>query len=364
MDLRTTSTGPGRDLVTMLGGAWLVVGLFLDGWAHLNIGGPDSFFTPWHAVLYSGFAAVAAWTAVVVWSSRRPGVSLTAAIPRGYGLTVVGVGVFGVGGALDLLWHETFGIEVAIDALVSPSHLVLAAGGALVLSTGARTGRLRQAATGRWDVPALVSVVLTTAIAAFFLIYVSAFAGSAAAQDFLPVAHGEPGHEEQELPVMLGLAGYVVTTILLAVPLLYLLASGSRVPLATVTALVGSLAWLSTGFVDFPAAAVGGAIGATVGAVLADAARALLPGPVVARWLPAVLSGIIALVWIGHLAGVAVADGVRWPVALWAGALLLTTGLAASLAAVLRAVAPGTTESRVVDRHHDNAGHPAPHGAA
>ena len=36
---------------------WLLVGLYLDGWAHNNI--PElieTFFTPWHAVLYSGYA--------------------------------------------------------------------------------------------------------------------------------------------------------------------------------------------------------------------------------------------------------------------------------------------------------------------
>lgn len=347
MDLLTRSAMPARvrDLVTMLGGGWLVFGLFLDGWAHLNIGGPDTFFTPWHAVLYSGFAAVAAWSAVVVWRSRRPGVPLTSTIPHGYGLTVVGVGVFGVGGGLDLLWHQLLGIEVAIDALVSPPHLVLAAGGALVLATGARTGRIRQAADGRWDVPALVSVVLTAALAAFFLIYTSAFAGSAAIREFVPVPHGEPGHEQGELPVMLGMAGYVVTTILLTVPLLYLLGTRARPPLVTVTALVATLAWLSTGLVGFPPAAVGGAIGATVGAVLADTVRAMIPPEVVTRWLPAVLGATVALVWSGHLAGLALADGVRWPVALWTGALLLSSGLAAGLAAILR---PGARAAGIV----------------
>jgi hypothetical protein len=33
--------------------AWTVAGIYLDGWAH-NHGKVDSFFTPWHAVLYSG----------------------------------------------------------------------------------------------------------------------------------------------------------------------------------------------------------------------------------------------------------------------------------------------------------------------
>ena len=39
-------------------GLWMIVGLFLDGWAHDNQK-PESFFTPWHGVLYSGFTAAA-----------------------------------------------------------------------------------------------------------------------------------------------------------------------------------------------------------------------------------------------------------------------------------------------------------------
>lgn len=325
-----------RDLITMLGGAWLVFGVFLDGWAHLNLGGLDSFFTPWHAVLYAGFAAVAAWTAVVVLRNRGDGLPLARAVPSGYGLTVAGVGVFAVGGAVDLLWHTVFGIEVAIDALVSPSHLVLAVGGALILTTGLRTGRIEQVAVGRWGLPALMSAVLTTALAAFFLIYASAFAGSVAALEFRAIPHGMPGHEGSELPVMLGMAGYVVTTILIVVPLLHLLGSGARVPLGTATAIVGTVAWLSVGVVGFPAAAVGGAVGATVGAALADAGRTLVPVPIVTRWLPAVLGVTVALVWSGQLGGIATVDAVRWPVTLWAGAVLLASVVATGLAAVLR----------------------------
>src|SRR5215469_8876772 len=35
-----------------------LLGGFTDGWAHNNIDGLDSFFTPWHAVLYGAAARV------------------------------------------------------------------------------------------------------------------------------------------------------------------------------------------------------------------------------------------------------------------------------------------------------------------
>src|SRR5581483_11876177 len=46
------------DLIVAVLSLWILAGLYLDGSAHHHI--PDlieTFFTPWHAVLYSGFAA-------------------------------------------------------------------------------------------------------------------------------------------------------------------------------------------------------------------------------------------------------------------------------------------------------------------
>ncbi len=39
-----------------------------------------------------------------------------------------------LGGPGDLLWHSLFGIEVGIEALLSPTHILLAFGGAMVVS--------------------------------------------------------------------------------------------------------------------------------------------------------------------------------------------------------------------------------------
>src|SRR5829696_493240 len=37
---------------------WFVGGLFLDAWAHIHLSNLETFFTPWHGVMYSGFLAV------------------------------------------------------------------------------------------------------------------------------------------------------------------------------------------------------------------------------------------------------------------------------------------------------------------
>ena len=45
--------------------------------------------------------------------------------PAGYGLGMVGVVGFAAGGGGDMVWHMIFGVEVDLEALLSPSHLLL-----------------------------------------------------------------------------------------------------------------------------------------------------------------------------------------------------------------------------------------------
>src|SRR4029450_11411506 len=79
------------DAVTLLSGTWLLVGLVVDGWAHNNLQALETFFTPWHALFYSGFVATAAWVLATAGRARQPERSGLAGVPAGYGLGVVGV---------------------------------------------------------------------------------------------------------------------------------------------------------------------------------------------------------------------------------------------------------------------------------
>ncbi|NKE56636.1 hypothetical protein FXN61_07240 [Lentzea sp. PSKA42] len=307
-------------------GTWLVVALVSDGWAHFNVPELESFFTPWHAALYAGFAAMAGWIGLLVWRARGAGHSM----PDGYRGAAAGVLVFGVGGVADLLWHEIFGIEVAVDALVSPSHLMLGAGGLLMLSCPLRaSGVLRE--NKPWPAVAVLSLVLSTALIAFFLQYASPFPMPAVVESFIPTPEGTPGHLQAEMPVIAGLSGYLVTTVLFTLPLLLILRSRERFA-APATVLVGPIAWLPVAVVGFPWVPVAGAVGATAGAIVADflLARARTALPIIA-------GGVSVLVWAGQLAGLAVADALRWPVSLWAGAVVLAgfTGAAVSLLAAV-----------------------------
>jgi hypothetical protein len=157
--------GVAYDWVVTGAGAWLLGGLYWDGWAH-GYSLPDSFFTIWHAGFYSGFLASAAAILgpLVV---RAPAVGWRAAIPAGYGWSAVGVVIFAFGGIFDLLWHTLFGIEMNLDALFSPSHLVLATGIFLVVS-----GPLRAAWARREPgVPAVLSLVMVLSTFTFFSLF-------------------------------------------------------------------------------------------------------------------------------------------------------------------------------------------------
>lgn len=332
-----------RDLVTVLIGAWLVGAVFSDGWAHFTVPELESFFTPWHLALYTGFTAMAGWVALLTWRGRRAGAPVRDWVPFGYRGTVLGVAVFGVGGVTDLVWHEVFGIEVAVDALVSPPHLLLGAGGLLMLTGPLRAQRvLSRAAHGHppvWTVPALVSLVLATALAAFFLLYVSPFALPQPVEAFVPTPEGTPGHEEAELPVMASLGAYLVTTVLLTVPFLLMLRSRAGLPRGGLTLLVATVAWLSVAVMDFPPVAMAGALGATLGAVLVDGAL-MAAGVRVASgpFGPALLAGgATVAVWSGQLVGLAATAGLGWPAALWFGVVVLTGFAAAALGLLVSA---------------------------
>jgi hypothetical protein len=356
---RNTLTDGRRDLITELLGLWLVLAVFLDGWAHINLPSLETFFTPWHAALYSGMLATAAWTAVVILRNRPPGQPLLQAAPPGYRGTAVGVVLFAVAGGLDLLWHEILGIEVSLDALVSPTHLLLGFSLFLILGTGVRSARTAghvsagHAADDRsashrsadhagnlaWTPAALFAVVLMTGLGAFFLVYCSAFVRPGPTAVFVPAPVGTPGRIQAELPVVITLASYLLTTALIIAPFLFTLSAARRPARGVVTLLVVAAAWLPVVMIGLRPYSIAGAAGATVAAVVVDLLLTRVPDAWLGRRLPAVTAGIAALLWTGQLVALAVTDAIRWPVSLWLGAVVLSAAVAAGLA-LLRSWGP------------------------
>lgn len=190
------------DWIMVLVTLWGMGGLFLDGWAHTNLPRLETFFTPWHAVLYSGYLAVtstlvgktlsnlklaaagerasgATPSLVMLLRTSARGWSFLEAVPAGYGLSLLGVGLFAVSGVGDLIWHLLFGIERSVDALLSPTHLGLALGGGLAVTGPLRAAWRRRdgAEPGSWWQlgPAIMSLLITLSLLTFFTEYASPF---------------------------------------------------------------------------------------------------------------------------------------------------------------------------------------------
>ena len=64
-------------------------------------------------------------------------------------MSFLGAVLFVVAGVLDLAWHELFGFEVDVEALLSPTHLLLAASGLLMIGGPIRSASARLAGAGR-----------------------------------------------------------------------------------------------------------------------------------------------------------------------------------------------------------------------
>src|SRR5215472_3414448 len=163
------------DWIAILLSAWWVGGIFLDGWAHSHLPQLETFFTPWHAVLYSGFLVVAMFLLATAVRNHAQGYSWEHVMPRGYELSLLGVGVFAVGGILDLLWHLFFGIERGMAALLSPTHLILALGTVLAVSGPLRAAWQRPVARRQETLfkllPSILSLTYVLAGFTFFTLF-------------------------------------------------------------------------------------------------------------------------------------------------------------------------------------------------
>ncbi|GEM47022.1 hypothetical protein [Deinococcus cellulosilyticus] len=149
------------DWTFTLASLWFVAGLYLDGWAHTHVAELETFFTPWHAVLYSGFFATFLCAAYAFWQSRtRPEL-------KAYRLAFFAGLVFMAGGVLDLFWHTLLGIEANIAALLSPPHLLLATSGFLIVTSPLRAAWNRS----KPNVTAMISLAITYALLTFFTMY-------------------------------------------------------------------------------------------------------------------------------------------------------------------------------------------------
>lgn len=329
------TSGPGFDWLMATLGAWFLGGLYLDGWAHIHVPGLETFFTPWHAVLYSGYLAGAVALVVTFVRNRRRGAVRSHALPAGYRLSLVGAFVFFFAGVADMLWHVTFGIENGVEGLIGPSHLALALGGGLMLGGPLRAGLHRSAEAGRsWldQMPLVVSLTLVLSLLTFFTEYASPYGTMWVAETARTRSHAY---------LSAGMAGFLVQPAVLMGLVLFVLRR-QALPLGSLTVLLSvNVAlmttihdkYLDTGPYPLIAAAI---LAGMVGDALV---WWLQPAPNRLRALRAVAFAVPAVQYLLYFLAVLLWASLAWSIHLWTGAIVIAGGVGWLLSYL--AVAPG-----------------------
>ena len=215
-----------------------VFGLFIDGWAHNHGRVDNTFFTPWHAVLYSAIGLAGLLLIVIHFRNVGRGYRWRAALPAGYGLALAGFFAFAAGGVGDLVWHETFGFEESLEALLSPTHLFLAATGSMIIIAPIRAYWNRETAQDwRSLLPVILSCICITSVFTFFTTFAAVTSELNSLTGPRPTSH--------LMIDIYGILSFVVhSNILLAVALF--MSRRWRLPFGTLTLLFGVNALLMT----------------------------------------------------------------------------------------------------------------------
>lgn len=322
----------GQELTTGLLGTWMLGGLYLDGWAHKNLTVLDTIWTPWHAVFYSGAIALITWIAIQVWKNVEAGRRGLAAVPEGYGLAIVGAGLFVLAGIGDQIWHLSLGIERDLEAFLSPTHMGLAIAIFLMVSSPFRafwSSRQTETPTLREFLPALLSLTLTVGFLCFLFNYLVMFPSLLPAIDNRAFRDSLPGGiPRATLNIWTdrfrieGVATVLFTSMLLVGPILLALRRW-RLPFGSVTLMfsaialaVGSIYELREGWTVF-AAVVAGFVADLMIRKWDPSPRNVLPFRLFACVVPFVM-------WTAYFAIFEIAYGIGWGAEFWAGSIVLS----------------------------------------
>ena len=309
-------------LMSILGFVF-VAGVYLDGWAHAHGLVDQTFFTPWHAVLYSGFLINAAILVGVLYFNHARGLSWQRAMPRGYELALIGVPLFAIGGVGDAIWHTLFGFEVGTEQVLSPTHLVLAFSGILIMTGPLRAAMRRvdmKAALG-WSklLPMLLSLVMLLLMATFFTEFANPFVRTRLVTSFSQFANTNQA---------LGVAGILLQTAILMGAILLVLRRWT-LPAGTMTMLftlnVALISVLADQYRLIPAAIAAG--------VIADVLLwRLKPSVEHANALRLFAFLTPLLLFLFYFIDLMIQPGIVWSIHLWLGSCVMAgiVGLAMS----------------------------------
>ena len=301
----------------MVCGLWMIIGLYIDGWSH-QVDKPETFFTPWHFVLYSGFGAAMVYSGYMAVRDSRLGVKPAIGDDR---ITTLGIVIFVLGAVGDGIWHELIGIEVDIEGLISPTHLALMVGGLLMVTLPIRSALRSDEPIERGAlVTVAASVGLALAVVSFFLMYLSPWTEIYSfSQAYVPDS------DQADLEVVHGMSTVLVSTALFTGALLWA-ARHWRLPAGTATVMFTAVAVALSGLDGFDVRLP--ILAATAAGLVADV---LLGQGRSFRVVGMVTGGVL---WAAHFGLNHLERGVEWSPSLWSGAILFSvmTGLAVGLA--------------------------------
>ena len=330
VDWQRSSARPWLEWGVAFFSTWFVVGLYLDGWAHVHRL-PDTFFTPWHGIIYSGVLGAALVLAGAAFLAWRSGALWREALPAGYRLSLLGVGLFLITGVADFVWHSLFGIEADLEALYSPPHLLLAAAGALIASGPLRAAWYQRQTSQATLWRAALSLTLLLSILTFFTTESHPFDHPWASLRLRPAdmdsaALGLPamaagGAGIRDLAETLGISSILLqSSLLMGLLLLMIRRWGAQLPLGWLTFIltlnaVGMAIFHATPWV-VPVAVVTGVVADVLYRWLQPNIHQPQPLRLWSALVPVVLYSLYFLALL-------LAEGIWWPIHLWAGGIAL-----------------------------------------
>jgi hypothetical protein len=300
-------------------------------------------------VLYGGVLSVGLWLGI---GAIRRGPAFIMAASN----TAIGFALLSLGGVCDAAWHKAFGTEAAVEALVSPAHLVVFCGLTFLLTSpvvvlwkrpARRLGVVASIAAGS-------SVVSTVLVTSLFTGFLSPLAGGLSLQ----AGYVEPlvGESLQDYDQVRGL-GIAIWTVAL-------LAAAFTVVLIRFRFVTGSIL-VAYACIGFPALVVTSGQsqpghdlwplvdGFIVAGLVVEVVVAFLGRPTLGR-AGASLAGALggASLWATTFAALAVSHPggqtrLQWNQSLWGGTVTLSALVGAAVAALVALPAP--TGDAVID---------------
>jgi hypothetical protein len=266
--------------------------------------------------------------------SQAPGLARLHRLPRGYGLSLLGVVIFATGGLADAVWHVLFGIEADVEALLSPTHLLLGLGAVLMVTGPLRSSWQQSDPAPRWSarLPGVLSLALFLSLLTFFTQYAHPIARPWAASGNQPTTRWFSVQLPDPLFAASGIgSGFVaqalgVTSVLLQAGLMmgvilvsarrwqWSLPHGSLTIIFTVNASL--LGFMRDEKILLPAATLAGIVGDLL-------FQRLRPSPARPLALRVFAFGVPTTFYLLHFLTLRVTKGVWWSVHLWSGTIVL-----------------------------------------